>query len=158
MVKGGLGEPSTKALQKEEKKGPGTHCMRMRRGTPDTIVYSPFIVHRTVRHAEPVNDHYGNAIGHYGDPSTCTCSVYQALSPPPLEGLGNEARLGAAGSTMVLQQWCAITLSPGNDFIYYKWTYEWCTYVCIIIACTCTGFCRIFATVWLAGLFDFQIR
>ena len=40
------------------------------------------------------------------------CSVYQAFSPP-LEGPGNEARLGAAGSAMVLQQWCAITLSPG---------------------------------------------
>ena len=74
------------------------------------MVYSAFIVHRTVRYAEPANDHYGNATGCYGDPSAC--SMYQALSPP-LEGPGNEARLGAAGSTMVLQQWCAITLSPG---------------------------------------------
>ena len=78
----------------------------------DTIVYSPFIVHRTVCRAEPTNDHYGNATGRYGDPSACACSVYQALSPP-LEGPGNESRLGAAGSTMVLQQWCAISLSPG---------------------------------------------
>ena len=76
-------------------------------------LYSPFIIHTTVRHAEPVNDHYGNATGHYGDPSACACSVYQALSPSPLEEPGNEARLGAAVSTMVLQQWCAITLSPG---------------------------------------------
>ena len=58
----------------------------------------------TVRHAEPANDHYGNATGHYRDPSACVCSMYQALSPPSLEGSGNEARLGAAGS---------ITLSPG---------------------------------------------
>ena len=67
----------------------------------------------TVRHAEPANDHYGNATGHYRDPSACACSMYQALSPPSLEGSGNEARLGAAGITMVLQQWRAITLSPG---------------------------------------------
>ena len=78
-----------------------------------TPMYSPFIVHGTVRHAEPANDHFGNASGRYGDPSACACSVYQALSPPPLEGPGNEARLGAAGSTMVLQQWRAITLFPG---------------------------------------------
>ena len=78
-------------------------------GQSDTIVYSPFIIHRTVRHAEPVNDHYGNATGHCGDPSVC--SVYQALSPP-LEGSGKEARLGAADSTMVRHHfiaWCSIT-------------------------------------------------
>ena len=45
--------------------------------------------------AEPVNDHYGNAIGHYGDPSACARSVYRALSPP-LEGPGNEAKLHPA--------------------------------------------------------------
>ena len=38
-----------------------------------------------------MNDHYGNATGHYGDPGACMRSVYQALSPPPLEGPGNEA-------------------------------------------------------------------
>ena len=27
-----------------------------------------------------------------GSPGACACSVYQALSPPPLEGPGNEAR------------------------------------------------------------------
>ena len=37
----------------------------------------------------------------------------QYVAPPSLEGSGNEARLGAAGITMVLQQWRAITLSPG---------------------------------------------
>ena len=26
-----------------------------------------------------------------GSPGACACSVYQALSPPPLEGPGNEA-------------------------------------------------------------------
>ena len=66
-------------------------------GWSDTIVYS--IVHRTVHHPEPTNDHYVNTME--GDPSVC--SVYQALSP--LEGPGNEVRLGAASSTMVLQQW-----------------------------------------------------
>ena len=45
----------------------------------------------TVRHAEPANDHYGNATGHYRDPSACACSMYQALSPTSLEGSGNEA-------------------------------------------------------------------
>ena len=45
-------------------------------------------------HAEPTNDHYGNATGRYGDPSACMyCLVYQALSPPPLEGPGNKATL-----------------------------------------------------------------
>ena len=61
LVKGGLGAATYPGPLKEEEKGPGTHCMRMRRGTPP----------------------------------------------------GNDARLGAAGSTMVLQQWCAITLSSG---------------------------------------------
>ena len=27
-----------------------------------------------------------------GSPGACACNVYQALSPPPLEGPGNEAR------------------------------------------------------------------
>ena len=74
-----------------------------------------YTFHRTVRHAEPTNDHYGNVTGRYGDPSACVCSMYQVLSPL-LEVPGNKVRLGAAGSTMVLQQWChwcAITLSPG---------------------------------------------
>ena len=72
----------------------------MCRGTPEKCgiigyyrIYSPFIVHRTVHHAEPANDHNGNATGCYGDPSTCAHHVYQALSPPPpLEGPGNEAK------------------------------------------------------------------
>ena len=63
------------------------------RGGGERVWYSPFITHGTVRHAEPANDHHGNAIGCYGDPSACACSVYQALSPPPLKGPGNEARL-----------------------------------------------------------------
>ena len=40
-----------------------------------------------------MNDHYGNEISHYGDSSACARSVYQALSPPPLEGPGNETSL-----------------------------------------------------------------
>ena len=74
-------------------------CMRMRRGTPekcgiigDYRIYSTFIVHRTVYHAEPTNDRYGSITGCYGNPSTCVCSVNQALSPPPFEGSENEAR------------------------------------------------------------------
>jgi hypothetical protein len=63
----------------------------MRRGTsekpPDTIKNSPFIA----RHAKPANDHYGNTMGRYGDPGACERSVYQALSPPPLEGPGYDA-------------------------------------------------------------------
>ena len=59
-------------------------------GESDTIVYSPFIVHRTARHAKSVSDHHGNATGHYGDASACACNVYQALLSPP-EGPGYEA-------------------------------------------------------------------
>ena len=54
-----------------------------------TLRLSPIELY--VMHAEPMNDHYGNATGRYGDPSACMCSVYQVLSPPPLEGPGNEA-------------------------------------------------------------------
>ena len=64
------------------------------------MVYSSLIVHRTVRHAEPANDHYGNTTGCYGNPSACACSVYQAPSRPPLEGLG--MRLGLV---LQLAQW-----------------------------------------------------
>ena len=46
------------------------------RGGGERVWYSPFITHGTVRHAEPANDHYGNATGRYGDPSTCARSVY----------------------------------------------------------------------------------
>jgi hypothetical protein len=80
----------------EEEKGPGIHCTRMRRGTPekklDTIVYSLFTVHRAAHHAKSANDHYGNATDHYGDPGACAHSVYQALSPP-LERKGLGTRL-----------------------------------------------------------------
>jgi hypothetical protein len=50
------------------------------------------IVHRLAHHGKPVSDHYGNAIGLYGNPSACARSVYQALSPP-LEGPGYEATI-----------------------------------------------------------------
>ena len=60
-------------------------------GESDTIVYSPFIIHRTARHAKSVSDHHGNATGHYGDASACARNVYQALLSPP-EGPGYEAR------------------------------------------------------------------
>ena len=64
-------------------------------GESDTIVYSPFIVHRTARHAKSVSDHHGNATGHYGDASACARNVYQALLSPP-EGPGYEANIGLA--------------------------------------------------------------
>ena len=64
------------------------------------MVYSSLIAHRTVRHAEPANDHYGNTIGCYGIPSAYACSVYQAPSHPPLQGLG--MRLGLV---LQLAQW-----------------------------------------------------
>ena len=60
-------------------------------GESDTIVYSPFIVHRTARHAKSASDHHGNATGHYGDASACTRNVYQALLSPPEEP-GYEAK------------------------------------------------------------------
>ena len=41
-------------------------------------------------HTEPANDRYGNATGDFG---ACACSVYQALSPPPLERPGYEASI-----------------------------------------------------------------
>ena len=63
-------------------------------GESDTIVYSPFIIHRTARHAKSVSDHHGNATGHYGDASACARNVYQALLSPP-EGPGYEAMLGS---------------------------------------------------------------
>ena len=31
----------------------------------DTIVYSPFIVHKIARHAKPMKDHYGNVTSRY---------------------------------------------------------------------------------------------
>ena len=40
-----------------------------------------------------MSNHYGNAIGHYGDPGAYVSSVYQDLSPVPLEGPGYEAKL-----------------------------------------------------------------
>ena len=95
-------------------RGPGTHCMRMRQGTPEkcvvigySTVYSLFIVHRTARHAEPANDHYGNATNRYGDSSACARSVYQAHSPP-LEGPGYEATLftGRSGARLLGQCDC----------------------------------------------------
>ena len=55
-------------------------------GESDTIVYSPFIVHRTARHAKSASNHHGNVTGHYGDTSACTHNVYQA----PPEGPGYE--------------------------------------------------------------------
>ena len=75
-------------MEKEEK-GPGTHCVCMCQGIKwgYSIVYSPFIIHRTAHHAKPANDHYDNATGSYGDLSTHVSSVYQAL-PPPREGPG----------------------------------------------------------------------
>ena len=33
----GMGYPRTQAVQEEEEKGPGTHCMRMRQGTPESV-------------------------------------------------------------------------------------------------------------------------
>ena len=42
-----------------------------------------------------------NATSHYGDPSTCVRSVYQALSPPPLEGPGYEAMHDGASLDIV---------------------------------------------------------
>ena len=56
-----------------------------------TLVYSPFIVHRTARHAKPASNHHGNATGHYGDASARARNVYQALLLL-LKGLGT--RLG----------------------------------------------------------------
>ena len=40
-------------------------------GEVDTIIYSPYIVHRTVRHVVPTNDHYGNVTSRYRDPNAC---------------------------------------------------------------------------------------
>ena len=57
---------------------------------PYTLRLSPIQLY--IRHAEPASDHYGNAIGRYGDPGACARNVYQALSPP-LEGPGNEAKV-----------------------------------------------------------------
>ena len=69
-------------------------------GESDTIVYSPFIIHRTARHAKSVSDHHGNATGHYGDASACARNVYQALLSPP-EGPGYEARLSFSLSALL---------------------------------------------------------
>jgi hypothetical protein len=88
--------PRPSFQEEEEEKGPVTHCAgghQKKLGDSDTIVYSPFIVYRTARHTKHTNDHYGNATGRYGDPGTCARSVYQALSPPPLERKGLGTRL-----------------------------------------------------------------
>ena len=78
-------------------------------GESDTIVYSPFIVHRTARHEKSVSDHHGNATGHYGDASACACNVYQALLSPP-EGPGYEAipvvALGVPVHCLIIKSIC----------------------------------------------------
>ena len=118
LVEGGLGVASCPGPSKGGERAWYT-CMRVRRGTPEKCGGNRILLYTLHLSSielyvikKPANDHYGNATSRYGDPSACACSVYQAPSPP-LEGPGNKARLGAAGSTMVLQQWCAITLSPG---------------------------------------------
>jgi hypothetical protein len=80
--------PRTQALQEKEEKGPGTYCTgdpRKNLQLLDTIVYTPFIVHRNARHIKPANDHYGitmRPVAIYEDSSACACNRYQTLSPP----------------------------------------------------------------------------
>ena len=68
--------------------------MRMCRGTPEKCEVLLYTLHvSSIELYIMQNHHYGNTTCRYGDPSACACSVYQAPSPPRLEGLGTRLDL-----------------------------------------------------------------